>query len=569
MRLRPYRHKLALCAVLALGLHSHGITASSPPRLSAQSKSQTSSNKAPSLQKGHPAEDLLSLPLDLLSNTTATLLKEEPTYKWRNWAGNQHANPARIFHPRSIKDLYSIVQKAKKDNKQIRCGGAGHSWSSTSVVNENGFLVDISDMGKIYKPVHVEDNNWTVEIETGVLILDLDNYLMDHDPPLTLPSNVVLDSIRYGGVISLGCHGAATHTRTISDLVTEVKIIDANGVLHSFSKDKDPIEFSAATVNLGLLGPIYSYTIRVETMFKLLMTDTNPPLKDYFSDPVVSGPKLKTMVLGNDQTELFYWPFNSPGLSPEGDSIWIKQWQRTDLPVTETALSHGLKSFLEPLETSFGYTLYEYMAANPMSTPFVNYLIHSALVHQGQQVLYAPHGIHYQAGIDNLPCLDLEMAFKTDDNFENVVKAWTYVIDLIYEYARRGEFPLNLALEMRFVKASTLVMSSAYDEDPDAIYCMIEVLSVVNTKGFEEFSAKVAQYWMENFQARPHWAKMWEHVPGIVPYLRSGNGNRYDQFEAVRKKYDPNGMFLTSTFAGVLGHSTDKEKGQTQGKAKR
>ncbi|KAG0083387.1 hypothetical protein BGZ93_001827, partial [Podila epicladia] len=348
----------------------------------------------------------------------------------------------------------------------------------------------------------------------------------------------------------MGCHGAATHTRTIPDLVSEVKIMDSNGILQSFSKDKDPAEFSAAIVNLGLLGPIYSYTIRVETLFKLLMTDSNPPLKDYFSDPVDDGPKLKAMVLQNDQTEIFYWPFNSPGLSPDGDSIWLKQWQRTDLPLTETVLSHGLKNLLEPLGTSFGYKLYEFMAANPSSTPFVNYLIHSAVVNQGTQVLYAPHGIHYQAGIDNLPCLDLEMAFKTDNNFESVIKAWRYVIDLMYEYAHQGEFPLNLALEMRFVKASSMIMSNAYDEDPEAIYCMIEVLSVVNTKGFEEFSAKVAQYWMDNFQARPHWAKMWEHVPGIVPYLRSTNGYRYDRFEAVRKKYDPKGMFLTGTFAG-------------------
>ena len=72
----------------------------------------------------------------------------------------------------------------------------------------------------------------------------------------------------------------------------------------------------------------------------------------------------------------------------------------------------------------------------------------------------------------------------------------------MYEYANRGEYPLNLALEMRFVKSSSMVLSNAYDEDPEAIYCMIEVLSVVNTTGFEEFSAKVAQFLMDNFQAR-------------------------------------------------------------------
>ncbi|KAG0313879.1 hypothetical protein BGZ97_009805, partial [Linnemannia gamsii] len=45
----------------------------------------------------------------------------------------------------------------------------------------------------------------------------------------------------------------------------------------------------------------------------------------------------------------------------------------------------------------------------------------------------------------------------------------------------------------------------------------------------------------------PHWAKMWEHVPGIVPYLRRQAGERYDRFEGIRKKYDPNGMFMNAT----------------------
>ncbi|KAG0041776.1 hypothetical protein BGZ89_007241, partial [Linnemannia elongata] len=71
----------------------------------------------------------------------------------------------------------------------------------------------------------------------------------------------------------------------------------------------------------------------------------------------------------------------------------------------------------------------------------------------------------------------------------------------LYEYASRGEFPLNLTLEMR-----------------------------------------------------PHWAKLWEYVPGIVPYLRKQGSEHYDRFEVIRKKYDPKGMFMNATFAGVLGH---------------
>lgn len=47
---------------------------------------------------------------------------------------------------------------------------------------------------------------------------------------------------------------------------------------------------------------------------------------------------------------------------------------------------------------------------------------------------------------------------------------------------------------------------------------------------------------------------MWEHVPGMVPYLQQQAGDRYQRFEKIRKKYDPQGMFMNETFAKLLGH---------------
>ncbi|KAF9958591.1 hypothetical protein BGZ72_000170 [Mortierella alpina] len=358
----------------------------------------------------------------------------------------------------------------------------------------------MKQMEKIYPP-KLQDGVWTVEVETGVLLADLDYFLRHHDPPLAVSSNTVLDTIRYGGVISLGCHGAALAARTMPDVVTEVKIVDASGVLQTFSKEKDANEFSAATANLGLLGIIYSYTMIVEPMFKLLMSQSHPPVSDYFGDPEICGPKLKAMAVTNDQTEIFFWPFNSPGLTRDGDTLWLKQWQRTNRTVTENSLARGVRSVFANLETEFGNTLFQYMAANPSSTPFIDYLLYSLNKGDSERVLYAPEAIHYQPGIDNIPCLSTEMAFQVDEDFQNVVKAGNYVIDKVYELAHQGKFPVNIALEMRFVKSSSMIMSNAYNENPEAIYCMMEIVSVVGTPGFEEFSAMVAQYWMENFQA--------------------------------------------------------------------
>ncbi|KAG0215670.1 hypothetical protein BGX28_008916 [Mortierella sp. GBA30] len=474
--------------------------------------------------------------------------------EYSNICGIQHCNPGQVFHPSTIEDLVEIVHKAKSENRKIRCAGTGYTLSSCSMVQDGGFLVINQMMNKISAPVQLKDDLWTVEIETGVLIKDLDDLLRMHEPPLTLPSNVVFDTARYGGLISLGCHGAGTQSGTLPDLVHEVKIVDADGNLNVFSKEKDPIEFFAAAQNLGLLGIIYSFKLRVEPMFNLYATDTDPLLSEYFGSPEKCGPMLKNMVLGNDQTEIFYWPFNTLNFNSTEDRVWIKQWQRTKVPITASSWVVTLQNRFQDCLLGLGDTAMQTMTVWPATTPIVAYLTGKMSRVTGERVYSAPDAIHHYAASGLVRCIAVEMAFKCDENFENVVRAWNYPINLLYEHANRGEFPLNFPMEMRFVKASQMLMSNAYDDDPNAIYCMMEVISVVNTEGFEDFSIKVANYWMDEFQARPHWAKVWEHIPGMAPYLRKQMGSRVELFESIRKKYDPQGIFMNDTFAELLGH---------------
>ncbi|KAF9965467.1 hypothetical protein BGZ70_004804 [Mortierella alpina] len=393
-------------------------------------------------------------------------------------------------------------------------------------------------MDKISTPVNVGGDVWHVEIETGVTVRDLDDYLRKHDPPLAVACNVGVECVRYGGVLSMGSHGAATHARSMPDLADAVKIIDASGTMNTFSRDVDPVEFSAAALNLGLFGIIYTYTLRIEPMFKLQM---------------IGGPRLKAMVLGNDQTQLFFWPFNTAD-KPEHERVWVKEWHRTDLPVTKSHRRVRFQRLFEAFETAAFYPFVKGIIRNPRLTPIVNPHLCARVNKNTDQVLYAPNAIHFWGGMEKAPSLALEMAVKADENFENVVRSWSYVIEQVHEYAQRNEFPLNLMLEMRFLRASQMIMSNMYDEDPDAIFATMELVSAVKTKGFEEFSVKMAQYWMENHNAQPHWAKMWEHVPGIVPYLQQQTGDRYHKFEEIRKKYDPRGMFMNGTFSELLGH---------------
>ncbi|KAF9907312.1 hypothetical protein EC991_011134 [Linnemannia zychae] len=425
-------------------------------------------------------------------------IKSSKTFKprkWINWAKNQICRPSISLQPKTLQDLIKAVKIAKTQKKKIRCVAGGYTWSSASVVQEDGILVFVDKMTQIYEPVHVEGLGWTVELETGVTVKALDEYLRRHDPPLAMPANNVLDSACLGGILALGSHGAATHSRTLSDLACEVKIVDASGTLNTFTQERNPVEFSAAACNLGLLGIIYSY----------------PILEEYLGCPKQGGSRLKEMVLQNDQTQLLYWPFNSyfkskskPARERTQDEIWVKQWRRTDQPSSGTAAWKSLRTISQYISTCIGIGLLKTMSSKPATIPWINSRISKGLHHPIEKVLVAPDAIHFMSNLNNPIVVGLELVFKVDEGPAVMTVKLTREIHLIkiHEYAARGEYPVSMTLDMRFIKASDQIMSYAYDKDPETIFCAFEILSAANTKGFEEFSAIIAQHLMFEYQAR-------------------------------------------------------------------
>ncbi|RIA90986.1 hypothetical protein C1645_768607 [Glomus cerebriforme] len=451
---------------------------------------------------------------------------------WHNWAGNISFKPAKIFNPKSVQDLKDYVKAAQKDGKKIRCAAEGHTWSSLSMTND--YLVILNNLDKV--TVEKRNDGYVVHAEAGAEISQIDEVLENHDPPLTITSMTVLDNVRIGGVVATGCHGARTESRTIVDQVVGLQIVTGDGELHEFSDEINRDEMNAARVSLGLLGIIYRVSLRVEPMYDLRMIDTYP-LKSNFN-----AATLKNLIENSDGLEIFYWPFNSS--SKETEKLWIKRWIKSIEPATLSDLQQVFLRVAQSASTKIAHDFYQLILESPEKTPSITNLAGKVKLIERDEVWKAPNAIHYQAGIDNIPCYDLEFAIKADKDFENVVTEIDYVFNKIYDYAKEGKYPINLVVEMRILKSSSAILSNGYDEDPDAIYFFLEVLSITGTPLFNEFTTELAQRWMQKYNALPHWAKSWEYLPNITEYIHDKLGERINKFEAVRVKYDPNNMFF-------------------------
>jgi hypothetical protein len=184
----------------------------------------------------------------------------------------------------------------------------------------------------------------------------------------TIPLNVIMVEITFGGSISPICHGAGIRNKTLADLVAEVEYVDVNGNLQTIS---DPELLKAAAGAFGLLGVVTAYTIRLEKMTFANMRPHRcplelaiPPPKEYIDAARQGDPKFsyirKLIEQHSDEdlslatkefikraendyyAEWFWFPLQS--------DVWVNTWNNDGLKSDARNIPDDLEAFLEWLE---------------------------------------------------------------------------------------------------------------------------------------------------------------------------------------------------------------------------
>jgi hypothetical protein len=191
----------------------------------------------------------------------------------------------------------------------------------------------------------------------------------------TLPLNVIMVEITFGGSISPICHGAGLKHKTLSDLVVEVEYVDCNGKLHTIS---DPDLLKSAAGAFGLLGVVTAYTLRLDKMtytsmkpFRCPIELAIPPPQEYI-DAARKGDKkykwikdltdqhsqetidnaLKDFIrrAENDYYAEWFW------FTLQRDA-WVNTWDNTGLQSQASEIPDDLQVFLQWLEEWLAETI--------------------------------------------------------------------------------------------------------------------------------------------------------------------------------------------------------------------
>ncbi|KZM69747.1 FAD-binding protein [Nocardia terpenica] len=544
----------------------------SPPTIELQRKLRTAASGHPEVTEGD------GTPMDCVY-----------AHDFANWGLTVGNRPSVTFLPRTRAGVQNIVRWARDHDKRVRVAGYRHSW--TDIFGEDDqiliSLLPLREAEQIPSFTPPLDPNNELQGIRIVGTVDEDGRrkalcrigsattneqfrlwcLSDGGGrwQWTLPLNVIMVEITFGGSNGPMCHGAGLGNRTLSDLVSEIEFVNADGEFQTVS---DPELLRAAAGCFGLLGVVTALTLKLDPMTfanmrpvknSILLTVPPPPgfavppdLADSSIGPAQLEDARREFVRRCEQdyySEWFWFPYHREG--------WTHTWNNDaspadaqDYPSPPEALQQWLESWIAsaindfpPFQALPGALQGQFLGATAM--------IQLPGVEDFEPSIVTPmiDALHFRRGIQNWRVLDVEVLIpipgRADDpgkpDWGVCQRAWWNAIDEVYRWP---DGPMRIALEMRVMADSA--MDLAPERGNTFGTCSIEVLTSMHTPQplWHGFTQAVVDRWCSEtdhlgnpLNVRPHWAKQWQHLtlrgqPAEAHFKNVAYAQQFDEFKS-------------------------------------
>jgi hypothetical protein len=517
--------------------------------------------------------------------------------RFQNWGRTVRNTPAVTFVPRTKHGVREIVKWARANHKRVRAAGYRHSWSD--VYSADGQVLismlppDIADTLPAAEPaIDPQDELQGIELvgrvrEDGVRKAlcrigaastneQFRRWCLDENGgnwEWTVPLNVVMVEITWGGSNAPICHGAGRRHRTLSDLVVEVEFVNARGRLQRVS---DPKLLRTAAGCFGLLGIVTSLTLKLDPMTYATLRPKSPPLALAVPPPEgfrvpravdMSGVSRADLERARRRfvrqcerayySEWFWFPYQKNG--------WVNCWRNDGAREDAQPYPSEAQVLAQQTGTSLVQTLtnteWAELPGREQADRF-GALAMAGLPSDVAIVTPLIEALHFQRGIHNLRVRDMEFEIpvppRADDptraDWSICQRAWWDVIRNVYE---RADAPMRIALEMRIMGGSNITMAPQHGNRLGT--CSIEVLTNQRTpaREWKRFMQDIANLWMsyedshgKPLNVRPHWAKQWQGMTlrgrPAVGYLRDrAYAARIPEFRAGLRAIAKQGGYTT------------------------
>lgn len=451
-----------------------------------------------------------------------------------------------IFYPKTIEEVQSLIKDAHDHHTNVRFAGTSHSTNSTII--GSGIYIKSENFNKILGIEADSAYGPVVNVESGVKLGDLHEYLAQHGYSLGFAYPFYY-GISIGGLLSTGSHGTSRkHIAQSSQNIMEMTLVNGTGEQVTVSPET-PEMLKAARVSMGLLGFIYKVKLRIYKDFNI-----------QFHSQELTGAKALIQPDGQvnwgnlaDSEYIYWYPQDNRGVKVEGHIV--------DKPADPGAQCVVLGLNQESLQ---GYAIAKLLMWGKHNK-FVNKKLENEMFKNIQgppayERLENKKSVQAQGVVG--PAAKMLLSKKapplnpaygaSDFSFSFRVQDASQVLGHIREFSLKNDlsFPL-VGIFMRFASARAASYLS-YIERPGTggdVYVMAEFYEPkyhTNDIPRSEW-ADLTQEMLQELVARDlvtfHWGKSTDKV---FSYQANKKliGKNIEAFDQVRQAMDPHGIFV-------------------------
>ncbi|MFC4375114.1 D-arabinono-1,4-lactone oxidase [Nocardia halotolerans] len=425
---------------------------------------------------------------------------------WVNWAGEQRCSPAVVAAPRDVDELARIVTESAAAGRTVRVAGSGHSF--TDAVLTDGTLIDLANLNKV---LDVDTATGRVRVQAGLTLNAASPLLHEHG--LAFPNLGDIDTQTIAGATATATHGTGAQLPNISAALHSVEVLRADGTRVELNAQTDPDGWKAARVSIGALGIVTAATLQLEPSFVLESSERPVPLADVLDD-------LDTYIDGNEHFEFFAFAHSEVAMTKANNRTQALEQPRGKL-------TEWLNDIL------ISNHLYDALCRLGRLVPATIPTIHRAATLAGSNNRQVDRSYRVFATPRKVKFNEMEYAVPRAHSAAAVRE--------ILALGKR--FGTPMPIEVRWVAPDDAFLSPATGRDT----CYIAVHQYQGMEWQPYLRACEAVF--DAYDGRPHWGK---HHFQTADTLRARYPD-FDRFTAVRRRFDPTGVFANDYVRRVLG----------------
>jgi xylitol oxidase len=423
-----------------------------------------------------------------------------------NWARNVVFSTGQVERPSSVAELQAIMSRSER----VRALGSGHSFNR--IADTTGVLVSTAGLPP---EVEIDNERAVVRVTAGVRYGDLATTLQVAG--FALHNLGSLPHISVGGAVATATHGSGDANRNLAAAVTGLEMVTADGDLVRL--DRDAEEFTGAVVGLGSLGIVTSLDLEIVPAFEV---------RQYVYEDLALGSVVDHF--GEIFSSAYSVSVFTDWQGGPGNKVWQKQRVEGSAGGGEGAEAgaSGAGAGASGAGPGGGEAAWldGHLADGPRN-PVPGMPAASATEQMG-----VPGPWH-----ERLPHFRLAFTPSSGEELQSEHLIPRAAAGPALEaVARLGDriAPVLQISEIRTMAADDLWLSMAYQQDTVGLHFtwIKDELAVAPVVAAIEAA-------LAPFGARPHWGKVFstppERLRGLYP--------RWDDFQALLRRYDPAGKF--------------------------